>query len=441
MAKRPEEIQEKRYKTLLSVILIGGLLLRIVTVLAIPTIPTEDFWSYFHRAISLADRGVYEAIPGKPDASYPPGYPLLLSLFFKLPFKRLAVAKTLNILLSGIGLVLIIKITRNLFGRKASLFAGLIYALSPRSILSCVLIASENLFTPLVLLWVFLVIRNDTKSSFWNPMVNGLVLGFATLTRSISWLLSIPWVISQIVLKQPARKLVFHLFIMVAAQMLVLTPWALRNGAVLGQATFLTTTSGINLFIGNNPNATGEWYYWVDDIKQIVPDFEQGSIAMQNNTAGKVARQWIIQNPLDAVRLYFQKWGLIFKNDRFTLESAIFAKQLSPPYPPEDVLQDDSAFVQYRQTLYLAFDGFYWSFLLLGFVGIVVSWVKNCKEPHFLSRWSLLLLSILYFPTTSAIFLASTRFHWTLADLLIPFAGGLLSITFSTIMSQFPKAS
>jgi hypothetical protein len=422
---------KKRYWIALGLIILTGIIIRLCIILFIPTIPTEDFWSYFQRAISLADRGVYEATKGYSDASYPPGYPLLLSLFFKLPFERIMVAKVVNVLLSACGLFFTSEIARFLFNRQASLIAGVIYALYPRSILSCALIASENLFIPLVLLWIYLIIQSDTGIKIKHSIINGLVLGAATLTRSISWLFSLPWIIYQMVKKTPIRQMIANFVVLIIAQMLVLLPWAIRNARVLGTGTFLTTTSGINLFIGNHSNASGEWYYWPDDIKKIIPDFTSKSVAVQNQIAGKLAKDWIIQHPTEALKLFFKKWGLMFVNDHFALETAIFAKQLSPPWPAVDVLKDSSPFIPYQKILYVLFDCYYWVFLILGSIGAGVSLIINYRSRLFFSKWSLIFLSALYFPTMSAIFLASSRFHWPTTDLLIPFAAGLIALLFS----------
>jgi 4-amino-4-deoxy-L-arabinose transferase-like glycosyltransferase len=434
---RTSELSVHRYWFVLAAILLAAMALRMVVVIAIPTAPVSDFWSYFQRAISLADRGVYEAIPGRPDASYPPGYPLLLSLFFQLPTDRLFTAKLVNIALGVMGLVLIAAITRILFTRQASLIAGVIYALNPRSILSCSLLASENLFIPLILLWIFLSIRKKAQISPWISMLCGFSLGLCTLTRSVSWLLVIPWIAWLLVRKIPTRQLFMNVAVFLLAQAIVLLPWSLRNSRVLGSSTFLTTTAGINLFIGNNPDSTGQWYPWVDDMQQMDPSFSERSIAGQDRIARNTAIDWIFQNPLKAGSLYLKKWRLIFHDENFVLETSIFGRQLSPPWPAVDVLENNSAFVPYRSLLEFIVNGFYWVFLISGMIGVIISWVRFHKDNIFLSNWLFLILTILYFPAVSAVFIASSRFHWPSGDLLIPFSGGVLSFAaFNWVVSK-----
>jgi hypothetical protein len=431
------EISERRYWFALVAILLAAIALRMLVVMAIPTAPVSDFWSYFQRAISLADRGVYEAIPGRPDASYPPGYPLLLSLFFRLPVDRLVAAKMVNIALGMLAVILVALITKDLFDRGASLIAAVIYAANPRSILSCGLLASENLFIPLILLWVFFSIHEKHRMSTRMSLLSGFLLGLATLTRSVSWLLVIPWIAWLFIRKIPTRKLLVNVAVFLIAQSVVLLPWSLRNAHVLGSGIFLTTTAGINLFIGNNPASSGQWYPWLDDMQQVDPYFSERSIVEQDKIARTTAADWIFKNPLQAGLMYLKKWGLIFYGENFVLETSIFGRQLSPPWPAVDVLGDNSAFVPYRGLLGFIVNGYYWVLLMLGVIGVIISWVKFHRGNIFLSNWLFLVLTILYFPAVSAAFIASSRFHWPSVDLLIPFAGGALSIAvFSLAVSK-----
>jgi 4-amino-4-deoxy-L-arabinose transferase-like glycosyltransferase len=431
------EFSTHRYRFVLAVIILVAIAFRLLVVMELPTAPVSDFWSYSQRAISLADRGVYEAIPGRPDASYPPGYPLLLSLFFHLPVDRLITAKLINVALGILGLILVVVITKTLFGRQASLFASVIYAVTPRLVLSCVLLASENLFIPLILLWVFLTIWQRTGISFGISILSGIILGLATLTRSVSWLLVIPWIVWLLIRRVPAQKIILNVFVFLLAQAVVLLPGSLHNTRVLGSSTFLTTTSGINLYIGNNPNSSGQWYPWLDDMQQIDPYFSNRSIIDQDKIARITAIDWILKNPLQTGLMYIKKWGMIFANENFVLETSIYGQQLSPPWPAIDVLENNSVFLPYRGLLEFLVNGSYWLILMLGVIGVILSWVKYRKGSAYFSNWLLLVLSILYFPAVSAIFIASSRFHWPSMDLLIPFAAVTLAVIASSrIISQ-----
>jgi len=417
----------RRYWSVLAAILLVAFGVRLAAVAWVPTIPTSDFWSYFQRGSSLADTGVYEAVPGRPDASYPPAYPLLLSLFFRLPVNRLIAAKLVNVVLGTLAVLLLAAVTRSLFGEPPSLIAAAIAALNPRSILCSLLIASENLFLPLLLAWILVMLWSSPRDDWKGPVLGGILLGAATLTRVVAWLLPVPWLLSRSPLNPKARSLV-HLLLLVICEVIVMLPWAVRNAIVLGHPTFLTSTAGINLFIGNNPNATGQWYPWLQDMEEIDPAFSRRSLPDQDRAAARAAVRWIGSNPLQAVSLYLTKWRLMFIDDRFPLDAAALATDVTPPWPSADVLAGEHPLKTHSAVLLGFTNAFYWALLSLGILGALRSLPlsrSNAQHP-LLSQWLLLVLSALYFPTVSAIFLASSRFHWPTLDLLIPFAANVI---------------
>ena len=127
----------------------AGLLLRVAVVLTVPTQPTSDFWSYYHRGLNLAQHGRYEAFLGRADATYPPLYSMLLAVtFLAAPAHTLLAGKLLNCVL-GVATILIgALIARRLGGDRAGLVAAGFLAFFPRSLLLPCLLASENLFSP-----------------------------------------------------------------------------------------------------------------------------------------------------------------------------------------------------------------------------------------------------------------------------------------------------
>jgi hypothetical protein len=216
-------------------------------------------------------------------------------------------------------------------------------------------------------------------------------------------------------------------------------PWAIRNYMVLGKVVFLTTTGGIDLFIGNNSNASGEWYLWTSDMVSKDPDFFQRAVVVQDQLAKQEAIKWIVKNPIAAGKLYFKKWIMIFKNDRFVLDMAIFSKQLSPPWPASDVLIGIHPLKNYQEILIDLFNAHYWLFLILGVLGVIISFIYNAKDMDniFFCRWLLMVLCALYFPAVSAMFLASTRFHWPSTDLLLPFSALTIVLMYKKIKLSF----
>src|SRR5688572_33218417 len=81
----PPRPQVSRFGKRLALIAAGGLLARVLLVLWIPTQPVSDFRDYFQRAVALRETGSYSPAPERPDAPYPPAFPLFLLLALSLP--------------------------------------------------------------------------------------------------------------------------------------------------------------------------------------------------------------------------------------------------------------------------------------------------------------------------------------------------------------------
>ena len=146
----------RRYAVWLGAILAAGVLLRLWTILAIPTRPVSDFFGYFEVARNLASTGRYETEPGVPDARRSPAYPVLLSLAFRGAPEGSALlgAKVINLALFVLAGLAGAQLARRLWGDDAGLWTAAILAFLPRSVLMADLLAAENLLAPLLLTYL-----------------------------------------------------------------------------------------------------------------------------------------------------------------------------------------------------------------------------------------------------------------------------------------------
>lgn len=163
----------KRFLASAAVLSFAAILIRLLLIAWVPTTPTSDFWSYFQRASSLADSGTYEAIQGRPDATFPPAYPLLLAPAFSQTSGRLIVAKGINAVLGGLSVLLMATLGRRIAGENVGLVSAAILTVYPRAVMTPLLIASENLFLPLLLGYLILLIRNRDGGSTTLALVGG----------------------------------------------------------------------------------------------------------------------------------------------------------------------------------------------------------------------------------------------------------------------------
>ena len=354
----------------------------------------------------------------------------MLSIFFHLPLNRLFLAKSINLVLGCFSIIEVFLITHRLFPSKTAIIAASIIAINPRNILMTNLVASENLFIPVLLGWILAGMNLYSHPTTRNLILGGTWIGLACLTRSFAVFLFLPFILPWIWIKPRPLHFSSKILLLLFTQFIILLPWGVRNKLTLGEVNFLTTTGGINLFIGNYPPSTGVWYPWVDTITRIDPEFLSRSISQHDKIAGKIALEWIRQNPVQAMSTYIHKWVLMVMEDRFILDATLFGKSLSPPWPAVNVLPPGHP-VLAKENLINTIQSTIHVFILLNtMIGIclALTQMKRSDGSERSLKIMFLLLTGLYFPTVAALYLANSRFLWPAMDLLLPFTAFSLTL-------------
>jgi 4-amino-4-deoxy-L-arabinose transferase-like glycosyltransferase len=260
-----------------------------------------DSESYWILGRAIAHGGPYEY--GSPDARVfrAPGYPLVLSPLFALGggnppilWARLLGAVLGTAAVGGVGWI-----ATRLFGIRAGLVAAAIAAVEPGAVAMSVMVLSEALFCPLMVLHIALWIAASfadsqtaiavgrianpsyTSRMAWLSAAAGLAAGAATLARP-SWLLFTPAAVVAAVLAGRQRKR--HLAIgavMLLALAAAMTPWWIRNHCAIGRFVPTTLQVGASLYDGWNPQATG-----ASDLS-FVDRFARDELARQDAAAGE----------------------------------------------------------------------------------------------------------------------------------------------------------
>jgi hypothetical protein len=252
----------------------------------------------------------------------------------------------------------------------------------------------------------------------------GILSGFLTLTKSVAGILFLVIPFSSLALHTSLRKVLGQFTIILTVTLAILFPWGLRNEIVLGRFTVLNSTGGEDLFIGNNPHATGEYYSWQNDIINLDPAFFSRDIMAQDEFASKAAFAWITENPLRAATLYFHKLVQMFSNERYVLDFAISYGPIEPPWPAKPPLPMnhplralDGLFTIFLNTTYAVV-------MILEVIGLAITlfWSSNLSFYTTKRVHIGIVIVALYFPLLSALFLSSTRFRWPFTDMLIPYA-------------------
>ena len=305
----PEALLRSRYFP--AACLCAAFLIRVVWMLLVDPKPLSDFDWYYARAIDISlGRGLQEN--GVPTAYWPVGYPSFLGALFAMFGSSLLVAKIANLLLYMGVIALSYWLAGRLF--RSTLTARLtllILAFYPNHIAYTSLVASESLFTFLMLLGIALLLLPSSRL----PMVilSGITFGLACLVRP--QLLPVPLIAFLLIPKgerpRPFGERLLTLAGVYAILLVVLVPWTLRNYRAFGHVVLVSTNAGGNLLMGNNP--------WADGTYTFRPEFTQivgtGNEYEQDRRAKSFALDYIREHPLAILKLMPLKFWYLFRGD------------------------------------------------------------------------------------------------------------------------------
>jgi len=250
-----------------------------------------------------------------PTAWCAPVYPWLVSLAFRLfgVFSHGAAFAMLafNSLFSALTCWSIYRIGRLLFGETVAVWAGWIWALFPFAVywpIIWIWDTSLSAFLLSVLFLLTLQMEGDTRWSSW--LGYGVLWGFSALTNTavLSWLpFSGCWLAYRLL--RSGKRFLVPVIVGAISFWAVITPWLVRNYVVFDKLIFIRGDLGSEFRTGNNPLAHGSY----------IPLLRAGSnpaLTVQYNRMGEVdwvaeqgrlARQWITENPESFLRLSCQR--------------------------------------------------------------------------------------------------------------------------------------
>ena len=288
-----------------NLLLIGalGFIAHFILSIVVSPIPQSDALDYHEHALRLAETHAYTA-NGFPTAYRPIGFPALLSFFYMI-WPSTIFGYALQSFLVSISALLIALILKEYDAGNAISYAGsTLYLLLPMTWMQSMTFMSEPLAIMCMLMSVFIHIAfQGTRSR----IVEGLFWGIAVLTRPIM-IFSVIAVLIHDSLKDNNMKtsIAFASGIIIA-----ILPWMMRNTYVLG-SPMIASNTGINLFIGHNPEANGS-YKFVDEMRR----FDGQSEVQANASAFTSAMHYILNDPLHSLFLIPKKIAFLFASDAY----------------------------------------------------------------------------------------------------------------------------
>lgn len=380
--------------------------------------PTSDADWYYKRAADLAAGLGYVNINGAPTAYWPPGWPMAMSVAFRVLGTSTLTVGLLNLASAVLAGWLTYDLARRLFGSELSgRLALLLLAVYPNSILYVPLALTEVFYTTLLLAGCWLLIA---RKGALRLVFAGLVFGLATLVKAQT-LVVIPLICligllrdGNVVRRTPGVIARGAFIIAVAA--LVVAPWTIRNHEVMGAWIPVSTNGGITLLTGNNDSARGG--FTPDDAVVKALDARKGLTEMEYDAeASRLGKEWITAHPAQFLKLMPMKLLRLWGPDgegQWAYETGSPAWKAAP-----------WAFTLLRAANQL------WYFALLGLfaVAAVLMIRRRRAEGSRVIDWWLLPYGIALYPSAIAmVFSGQSRFHYPVMPFVCMAAGWVLAV-------------
>jgi hypothetical protein len=212
-----------------------------------------------------------------------PLYPAFLALVYAFSGtgpQRLFAARLVQAVLNTLLVPLTYYLARQLLpdNHKAAHWSAWGVAFYPMLILFPLALATENLFFVLFLASLLTLVLAAQTRRMRFFVFSGVLIGLTALTRSVilpAGALAGLW--AWFLLRERLKALA-----LLAAIVIVITPWIVRNSLLYGRLTPIELSMGYNLYVGYHPQSTGTFIYGPSlDLLTIADDAERDRVGTQ----------------------------------------------------------------------------------------------------------------------------------------------------------------
>jgi len=261
----------------------------------------------------LAGKGYSYDLLGKPSPSAFVGvlYTAFLYFHFLIFGKNYLFVELTQALLGSVSAVLLALIGKKLIKEQVGIFSGLIFAFYP--IYVYWVTVAQKLILDIFLLEfsLYLVLISCEKDRFSWHFLAGVWMGLTALSKSfylsfiaLYWLWILLW-----------KRLKFKKALLMGilwgfGALVAISPWTIRNYRVFGRFVPLTSSAGVNFWLGNNPEATGGLYSKEGKrILSLVPPNLMEKVKKAKDEAevdeilGKAGWEWVKSHPKKFLKL------------------------------------------------------------------------------------------------------------------------------------------
>ncbi len=378
--------------------------------------PRQDEKVYHGWAESFSEGEMPKDVP----FAAPPFYSFVVGNSVYRVFDANPVAAYIfNNLLALLNMYLLFLLGRKSWDTRAGIIAALAYTLYPAFIMLELKVMVTTFYITFALLAIYWGILAREREKLSGYFAAGIIFGLATIARptfALFLLFYLFWLYRDL---KPAGKWFSTGALIVAGFIIPILPVTLTNMIAGDDFVPLTTTAGVNFYIGNHEGATGAIHkpegFRDLAIQNMLVDAERIAEAetgkqMKPSEVSKYfmgkGKEFIRSNPGEELRLVYRKLRLLLS-----------VKEIGDVWDYETSLKDVSIYRWVNIT--------FAAVLLLGALGIALSWARS-------RGLSLLFYFLLAFTIIQIFFFMNTRFRLPFAAVLCIFAG----IGISAILSR-----
>ena len=373
--------------------------------------PRQDELTYNSWATSFS-RGEQ---PSPLPFAAPPFYSFILgNTAYRLFGPNIVAGYILNNLFALVNIYLLYLIGRKAWDSRAGLIAAAIYNLYSPFITLELKIMATTLYIALCLLSFYWAILSRDRDQRWAYFAAGLIMGFATITRP-TFVVFLPFYFLWLLLSmRPLKSFLLPAMLAIIGFILPIIPIAVTNFTAGHDYIPLTTTGGVNLYMGNYEGATG-YYHSPDGIDAI----DLQTLHKTSKAAAEADTGWRMKP--SEVSSYYQSKALDFiRTQPLTWLKIEYWKfrAIVNNFEVGDVWD----YYTTRRLIPLL----YWLglpfgiFASLGTIGLIWTYSAN-------RRTSILGLALISYVVYMLAFFISTRFRMPLAAMCCLFIGGGVS--------------
>jgi 4-amino-4-deoxy-L-arabinose transferase-like glycosyltransferase len=301
---------------LTGILVLGGVLrLALVWWFHGQPLAIDDERHYTIIAENLARFGEFAHAPGRLTSLRPPLYPAMVSAVYAMfGVHNHDAVRLLQVIIGLATVALTYHLAKRMYTESIGLWAAGLVCFYPSLVGTTCLILTETLFTFLVVLFAVLVASWSQTRSQTSLVAMGVVLGLASLTRSVLWLFP-PFLLIYLILATRGEMWTRRLAtvaIPILAFAVTLAPWSIRNTRL--QQTFIAVDvmGGRNFMMGNYEHTplyrawdaisiAGE-QSWDSVLARAEPGYRETTQGQRDKMAMRYGLRYAFAHPEQTVR-------------------------------------------------------------------------------------------------------------------------------------------